>query len=839
MDEKSLQTLEFPKILDRLAGYTSFSASGDLARALRPTTDLDEAQVRQQRTTEARSLLDVNADASVGGAHDIRPLVDLAAHGGVLAPTELLEVKNTLIAARTLGRVFERHGTQFPNLAAIGTLLPPPAGVVDSISRAISERGEVLDHASPRLATIRRDLKVSHERLLGKLQKLLNDPKTAPMLQEGLITQRGGRYVIPLRAEFKGRLRAIVHDQSSSGATLFVEPLAVVELNNQWRELQLAERDEERRILAELSHQVGEHALAIAMVVEALAQIDLAFACAKYADALKASEPVLKPFRTSRNVPEAEPPARPHPGSTLRFYQARHPLLDPAVVVPIDVYLEGDTFCLVITGPNTGGKTVTLKTVGLLTLMALSGMHIPAQSGSEVSVFQAIYADIGDEQSIEQSLSTFSGHIRNIIQILQQADNRSLVLLDELGAGTDPQEGAALARAILTHLLARQVTSLVATHYPELKTFAHATSGVVNASVEFDLQTLRPTYHLVIGLPGRSNALAIAERLGLPGEIVQAARGTINPEDLHAENLLDEIHRQRDQSRRTRAEAEQTLREAENKRTLLASRLERIEDERRRVMEEARRQAESEVEGLRKEMEEVRRALARARQPLEALKPLENQVQNLETRAEEPVVRQSPSHLPAGGSGFPRSPLRLGEKVRIHSLRMDGVVTGLGESDVEVQLGALRVRARLGDVQRSSEVGAAGQAGSLAGGPAVGQAVPQAASGEAGKSALPAPPAPSAGVTRVGSSGPFHPSPGMELDLRGQRVEDALPALERHLEAAYLAGLPFIRIIHGKGTGRLRQVVRQALRESPHVTRFESGQDNEGGDGVTIAKLSD
>ena len=562
MDEKTLSVLEFPKILDRLAGYAAFSASSELAHAVRPTTDLQEALLRQAQTSEARLLLDTSADVSVGGTTDVRPLADLANHGGVLAPTELLSVKNTLIAARTVCRTFERQGAQFPNLTALVSQIPVPGGLVDAINRAISERGEILDFASDKLATIRRDLKIAHERLLSKLERILNDPRSSPMLQEGLITQRNGRYVIPLRAEFKGRLRSIIHDQSASGATLFVEPLVVVELNNRYRELQLAERDEERRILAELSQQVGLNSEAITRLVELMAELDLVLMRAKYAIDLHAAEPVLVSIR--------QLPEKAHPGTTIRLYQARHPLLNPSTVVPIDFELDPDTFSVIITGPNTGGKTVTLKTVGLLALMAQSGLHIPVQSGSTLSIFDSVYADIGDEQSIEQSLSTFSGHVTNLVHILANASHGSLVVLDELGAGTDPQEGSALARAVLAHLLQRCITCLVATHYPELKAFAHATPGVVNASVEFDLDSLRPTYHLTIGLPGRSNALAIAERLGLPQEIVQAARSTIHPDDLRAEDLLDEIHRQRDLARSARSAAEKAQHEAEALRAELA-----------------------------------------------------------------------------------------------------------------------------------------------------------------------------------------------------------------------------------------------------------------------------
>lgn len=814
MDEKTLSTLDYFKILERLASYASFSASAEMARTLRPTGDLDEALTRQAETTEARRLLDANPDATIGGAHDVRPQVDLAAHGGVLEPADLLDVRATLIAARNLARVLEKAAASLPNLAALSAPLAPPHGLVEAISRVLSERGEVMDGASPALAKIRAELRVTHERLLSRLERIINDPKVAPMLQEALITQRSGRYVVPLRAEFKGRLRSIVHDQSSSGATLFVEPLAVVELNNRLRELELAERDEVRRILAELSRQVGEHKVEIDAIVGALAHLDLAFMRAKYAEDLHAIEPLLRPFTTRSSVTRQPGAARSrHPGSVVRLYQARHPLLDPATVVPIDVDLDPQTYALVITGPNTGGKTVTLKTVGLLALMAQAGMHIPAQSGSELTVFRSIYADIGDEQSIEQSLSTFSGHITNIVRILSRAERRSLVLLDELGAGTDPQEGAALARAILAHLVEAGITCMVATHYPELKAYAHTTPGVVNASVEFDLDTLKPTYHLTIGLPGRSNALAIAERLGLPAEIIQAARATIHPDDLRAEDLLDEIHRQRDLARQARAAAEEARREAEELRAELIARLEKIEDERLAILEKAREQAEAELAALRAELEQARKALARVRQPIAELKPVEETIEALEEavekKAERRVMREARGPAPKG-------PLKPGERVRLRSLGAVGVVTALDEDEVEVQMGALRTRARRSDVQRLAPEAATKTA------PSDQKSAPSRAVPE----------------ERPVHEPVFRPSPGVDLDLRGQRADEALPALERHLEAAYLARLPFVRVIHGKGSGRLRQAIREALRASPHVSSFEAGQENEGGDGVTIVHLA-
>lgn len=839
MDEKTLNTLEYFKILERLAGYTAFAASADRARALRPTTDIDEARRRLAETSEAVRLLSTHPDMTIGGARDVRSRVELARRGGVLDPGDLLDVKYTLIAARTLVRTFERLQAQFPHLSAIVGRITLPAGIIEAISRAISERGDILDSASEKLSRIRHDIRIAHDRLMTKLQRMVGDPNNAQYLQEAIITQRDGRYVIPLRAEFKGRIKSVVHDQSSSGATLFVEPLAVVELNNQFRELQLAERDEERRILAELSALVGDSAEAMLYTVEVIADLDLALARGKYSEDLLASEPVLHPIKTK---PWAQPQKdNPHPGTIIRLYEARHPLLDQKTVVAVDFELDPQTYAVIITGPNTGGKTVTLKTAGLLALMAQSGLHIPAHSGSEISLFEAIYADIGDEQSIEQSLSTFSGHITNIIRILNQANRRSLVILDELGAGTDPQEGAALARALLTHLLARGISTLVTTHHPELKAFAHATPGVVNASVEFDLETLRPTYRLTIGLPGRSNALAIAQRLGLPKEIIDDARSELNPEDLRAESLLNEIHRQRDLARQARSAAEKARQEGERLRSELIERLDRIEDERRKVLEEARQQSQAQVEELQEEIRATRRQLARLRQPVEALQAVEEDVQALEEAIEQPVERQAPELGPALQQleAERRRSIRLGDKVRLRTLGAQGVVTSLGAEEAEVSIGMLRVRSRLSDLELARGEAPAVSTGSGRGAPgsaAEGEGAQPARRKRASAGSGGAASGGGAG-SAVAGAGLLPASPGFEIDLRGQRAEDALDALERYLDSAYLAGLPFVRIIHGKGTGRLREVIRQALTQHPHVRSHEGGGEKEGGDGVTVAKL--
>ena len=816
MDSKTLHVLEYDKICVRLKGFCDFSASMELALALEPTDSYDLALARLAETSEAR-LLFSTSDIGIGGAHDVRPAVDLAARGGVLDPQQVLDIKSTLISCRELKKSLERKTDEVPRLAQIAAALPETFGIVDAITRILSDRGEVLDSASPKLASLRREIRIAHDRLMSRLQRYLTE--SGNKLQEPIITQRDGRYVIPLRAEFKGQIKAVIHDQSSSGATLFVEPLPVVELNNAMRELHLQARDEERRILAEVSALVGAHAVELKYGVENLAVLDLIFAKAKYADELKASGPILSQIskvKHQKPVVEESNDVRPATFDALRIHlmKARHPLLDPTSVVPIDVDPKPGTRAIVITGPNTGGKTVSLKTVGLLVLMAQSGMHIPVQSGSELPFFNTIFADIGDEQSIEQSLSTFSGHITNIIRILKQIDQRSLVIFDELGSGTDPQEGAALARAILNHLLETGCTTLVATHYPELKTFAHSTEGVVNASLEFDIKTLRPTYKLTIGLPGRSNALAIATRLGLDPKIVEAARSDVNPESLRADKLLDDIRKERNRTSRERQKLEKAREKLEAQNLALQKRLEKIEDERRDVLAKARAEGELEVAVLKRNLESLKSQLKKAKQPLEALKMIEEEIEAVELKIEAPIERQVMKvESPTGA-------LKLGERVTVSTLNAEGMVTALGESDAEVQIGSLRVRARLVDLQRKGLVEESPEEKK--------NPSTMLRAGEERKPEVEGRPSAVASTK----------SPGLELNLRGKLVDEGLDELERYLERAYSSGLLFVRIVHGKGTGRMRDAVRKALKESSYVASFEEPKDNEGGAGVTVAKMA-
>jgi len=812
VNAKHLSTLEFPKILARLATHTSFSAGEKQAQALEPETSLHQIRGLLETTGEARALLDAKPNTTLGGAHDVRPLAEAAQRGAVLPPPELLDVRDTLVAARTLHRTLSRLESQFPRLACLADRIPPCPEVIAETDRCLDERGNVRDNASPELARIRREERIAHDRLQDKLQSIIRSPHNATFLQEPLITQREGRYVIPLKADFKGRIRGVVHDVSSSGATIFIEPLSVIELNNTWRELQLAEMQEVNRILARLSNHVAERTTEIGQTVDALAELDLAFAKAKYADAINGTAPELVSFQPEehrsaestdqeRSTQPVDPlTGRPtdqqHPGSTIRLISARHPLLDPQSVVPIDIVLDDETHVLVITGPNTGGKTVSLKTVGLLALMAQAGLHIPVGPGSALSPFEAVYADIGDEQSIEQNLSTFSSHLTNMLSFLDQADARSLVLLDELGAGTDPAEGAALARALLNHFRRRGATTFVATHYPELKAYAQLTPGVRNACVEFDPETLSPTYRLTIGLPGRSNALAIAQRLGLPGDVVESARQMVSADELRTEDMLADIHRLRIQAAQARDEANAARVETERLAGKLRERLGTIAQERQGILEQAREEATAELEALLAEVRALRRRLQAAAAPLGAAAAVEEAVASL-TEELEPL---EPLPSPMGGDGGgEQRPIRPGDTVWVHPLNALGQVLEISGDQAEVQVGPARTRISLTLLELRA----------------------------------PSPAEPEEPITYVSAA----PSPGVRLDLRGCTVEEALQRLDRRLDAALRAWLPWVRIIHGKGTGALRRAVRDFLAHHPLVSTYEAGGDREGGEGVTIAKL--
>ncbi len=794
MDVKSLAMLEYPQVIDKLASYADFSLSEKLARDLKPYTDPALIRYKLETVTEARLLLSVNDSIRLGGCFDAGPLLAVACKSGTLDGEVIHRLAYMLSIARDLGRSLKFHAAEYPKLAAMADGLTPPKGLIETISRTVTDKGEVLDSASEKLAEVRREVRNAYSRLMGRLDKILRDPRYQPMIQEPIITQRSGRYVIPLKVEYKTQFKSIVHDQSSSGSTLFVEPLTVVDANNSYQELQLAERDEVHRVLSLLTAEIAEHASEIRTVNQTLAEIDFALMCAKYAEYLKANEPILAEKRHKTGNP------------VIKLYGARHPLLPVEKAVPIDVILDENQFVVVITGPNTGGKTVSLKTIGLMVLMTQSGLHIPAESGSELSCFQNVFADIGDEQSIEQSLSTFSGHMTNQIRVLNRVNGRTLVLLDELGSGTDPQEGSALARAILQYIVDHRVPCFAATHFSELKMFAQSVPGVTNASMEFDLKTLRPTYHLTIGLPGRSNALLIAKKLGLSEEILANAQKTINPTDMNVDNLLDDIRRQYDAAKKARSHADRMRSLAENDRRELQKRLEQIEDERERVLRESQSALEDEVRELREELARIKRAAARTGAPVEEMKQLEQDL-----RAADKLVKDTGEKTLKKTKPVIQDdrPLKAGDKVRVRSLGTESlaVISNIDGDEAEIQLGSLRMRVPLRQLARKNDTDET-----------VEEPEPER---KAAKSSVEV----------------FHPSPGVEIDLRGLDSLDMTDRLEKYLDEASLAGLPYVRVIHGKGTGVLRRVARKVLLANANVKFIESGKDSEGGDGVTVAHL--
>ncbi len=838
MNERTLRVLEYPKVLEKLAAHTSFSAGHELALALLPSTDMVEVQAWQDTTGEARRLLERQPELTLGGAHDIREATRMAGMGFALDPNLFLEIASTLTSSRVLRRAIVKQGQAggFFYLGEIARRLVELPTLENTIEQTIGPDGTVLDSASAALRRIRGEIKVAHGRLLEKLNSILSSSQYQSAIQDSIITMREGRYVIPVKADFKGSLRGIVHDQSASGATVFLEPLVVVDLNNRWKQLQLDEREEVERVLRELAKEVGRYGAEIIGAVGALAELDLHFAKARYAAVLRAEQPKL----SSPTDPDAA-------NRLLNFVQARHPLLT-GKIVPIDLYLGADFRVLVITGPNTGGKTVSIKTAGLLTLMAQAGLHLPVEAGSQAIVFQKIFADIGDEQSIEQNLSTFSSHLNNIIRILDEVDPQSLVILDELGAGTDPAEGSALARAIIKFILERQADALITTHYSELKTFAYATPGVQNASVEFDVESLSPTYHLDIGLPGRSNALAIARRLGLRQDVIEQAQGLLSPEETQADALLAEIYKERELTAQVRVQTIKVQAEAERLREQLSRELRTTDEARREAVREARQEARQTMENemmslrddgrqLRQRLLDIEQVAREASETAELAQRLERQRKALAEaeRAAEALQRearrraqQRPVHLSSlseiAQSVEDTTPLKAGDRVMIESLGQEGVLLSVpdGEGRCEVSFGSFKLKVNVGDLRK------------LRGKP---RPAPISQREQADYREAREKEAAAAGRINVRSQTAVASDMSYELDMRGWRAEEVASELDRYLNDAYLAGLPFVRLIHGKGTGVLRQVVRDYLRGNALVTEFRSGEQGEGGEGVTVAKI--
>ena len=787
MDEHALRVLEFERVLADVAAEVAFSVGREHVMAIRPTTSLEEARKAQLELAEMLLLDQQGLDVPMGGARDIRPVIDACAIGQVQDPGALLEASSTLKACVRARRAIDRVRDRVPALADIADGIADFHSFTDLVEAAVSDRGEVRDDASDALAITRRELRTAGSRLEQRAQSALQDAIRRGIVQEALLTERNGRKVIPIRAEVRGQFPGIVHDVSSSGATVFVEPMGVVEAGNAVRELQLAEEREVRRVLQRLTDALGALAPAARLAVDTLGRLDSIGARARYARSKHCEVPA-----------PGEAPAWLRDRGEAVIVRGRHPLLR-GDVVPMDFELGDEWSGVLITGPNTGGKTVALKTVGLLTLMAQAGLPLPCDTGSVFTLRRQVFADIGDEQSIEQSLSTFSSHMRNIIDILAEAGPGTLVLLDELGAGTDPTEGAALARAILETLLERGCEFVATTHHGELKAFATSDPRVRNASVEFNVETLSPTYHLTIGLPGQSNALAIARRLGLEEGVIERAEEQLSPDHFEVEKLLEEIRADRaraamevEREHRARAEAEAIRRE-------LAESRDAIEEERREVLNAARHEAEQELSAVRRAAEAMRRQRERVRFDVQAadstLKELDAGIERLKQSARPRRRYNEPAPETRD--------LRAGDRVRVRDIPQEGVALGeIGEDGrVEVQFGAIRMKVSLDRITGVESIQAHERV------------------------LIPREPLPTPAVTA-------------ELDLRGQRADEAVLRFESYIDEAFRAGVPYVRIIHGKGTGALRAAIREVLRDHPLVRSFEPGKQNEGGDGVTVAVLA-
>lgn len=778
------------------------------ARALQPSGDLDDVRRLQALTAEARGLGQLKPNFNVGHVEDLDASITLAARRGQLPSAELIAVGAVLRTVRQTRNHLAPLTRDLPLLAGIAQRVSDFGPLLGQIEATFDERGEIRNTASPALPALRITTRRAHDRVLAHTQRVLNRALADGIAQEAIVTERDGRYVIPIKAKSRGQLRGVVHDVSSSGATVFVEPLAVVEEGNAWREARLEEQREVERVLRALSNAVGEQAGPIAVALRALGEIDLALAKAALGAEMDAPLPAAStsdPTNTSTLDWIVEAPAE------LRLQSARHPLLS-GEVVPISLALGDEQRGLLITGPNTGGKTVAIKTAGLLALMALAGLPIPAEPGTQIPVYADVFADIGDEQSIEQSLSTFSSHMTNVIRILEQAGAQSLVLMDELGAGTDPTEGAALGRAILLQLMRLDATVIATTHHGELKLFAHATPGLRNASVEFNAETLSPTYHLAIGLPGRSNAIAIAERLGMPGAVLSDARASVAPDEAQMETLLAEIQAERSAAGDVRRAEEFAREEAESIREQLQRRREAFESERETILDRTQQAMEQELTRLRKAMRAAEKDLAQQRR--ESIGAAQQQLDAAAEQLED-VRRERLRMRRARQTGPKPDPasIKPGDVLFIEGVDQPGEALTAVEADgcLDVQLGALRTRVRAVQIVRLSH-SPAGPAG-------LGNRTPGSASRAVHYDLAPT-------------------DPGSRIEVRGHTLDEAMPVVEQFLDQAFRAGQQRLEIVHGKGTGVLRDAVRRRLRDHPLVTRFEPAVRQEGGEGVTIVYMA-
>ena len=788
MNQKALSSLEYPKIIERLIEKASSPMGKELCRKLQPSTDINKIRLMQTQTKDALTRLFQKGSVSFGSVKDIRGSLKRLEIGSSLGIMEILSVcallENTSrVKAYSRG---DRSDLPSDSLDSMFEQLAPLTPLSSEIRRCILSEDEISDDASPALRQVRRNMKVTNDRIHTQLSGLVNG-NARTYLQDSVITMRNGRYCIPVKAEYKGQVPGMIHDQSSTGSTLFIEPMAVVKLNNNMRELELQEQKEIEIILAGLSEQIAEEREAIALNLELMVQLDFIFARAGLAMDMNGSEPVFN-----------------EEGRVL-LKKARHPLIPKKKVVPIDIRLGDDFDLLIITGPNTGGKTVSLKTVGLLTLMGQAGLHIPALDRSELALFHEIYADIGDEQSIEQSLSTFSSHMTNIVSFLEKANSRSLVLFDELGAGTDPTEGAALAISILSYLHDKGIRTMATTHYSELKVYALSTPGVENACCEFSVETLRPTYRLLIGIPGKSNAFAISSKLGLSDQIIERAKEQISEQDESFEDVLSSLEENRVTIENERLEIARYKEEIKTLKAQLESRQEKLDAQRDRILRQANEEAHKVLEEAKEYADQTMKLFHKFQKNNVDTSAVERERQELRKRmnkAEKNMSDRQETKKPK--KQLTAKDIRPGDSVKVLSMNLKGTVGSRPDSKgfLFVQMGIIRSKVHLSDLELVDE-------------PVI--TTPSLQKTGAGK-------------IRMSKSA----SVSTEINLLGRTVDEAIAELDKYLDDAYIAHLKSVRVVHGKGTGALRKGIHDYLRRQKHVSSFRLGEFGEGDAGVTI-----
>ena len=795
MNEKVLHTLEYNKILDQLTEYAFSADAKSRCQKLRPITDRAQIEQLQQQTSDALSRLFKYGSLSFSGVTDIRDSLKRLEIGGALSAIELLRVCSLLESAKrakAFSRSQEDNDQPDDSLTGLFAGIEPLTPLCDEIRRCILSEDEIADDASSTLHSIRRSMRGMNDKIRAQMNSMINNTTTRSYLQDTVITMRDGRYCLPVKAEAKSLVPGMIHDQSSTGSTLFIEPMAVVNLNNEYKELQLREQEEIEVILAGLSNLTASYATQLLADYELLTELDFIFARAAFAQTYNGVAPLF------------------NDDGRIHIRKGRHPLLDPKKVVPIDVRLGEDFRLLIVTGPNTGGKTVSLKTVGLLTLMGQSGLHIPASERSELGIFDEVFADIGDEQSIEQSLSTFSSHMVNIIRILEQVNDRSLVLFDELCAGTDPTEGAALAISILSKLHLYGARIMATTHYSELKVYALSTPGVENACCEFDVATLSPTYRLLIGIPGKSNAFAISEKLGLPTALITDAKGRISKSEGDFEDLIADLEKSRSTIEREQLEINQYKAEIESLKEKLEQKQERLDSSRDKILREANEQAYNILKEAKDVADETIRNFnkyGKAGAPVSEMEKERTRLRGKMDKAAQKMSEQKKTSVP--NHNVPKK-LRIGDSVKVISMNLKGTVHSLpnAKGDLYVQMGILRSLVNINDLILLEEDAAPGTK-------------------KFQKT--------SAGKIKMSKSA----SVSTEINLIGKTTDEAIPLLDKYLDDAYLAHLPSVRIVHGKGTGALRNAVQAHLKRLKYVKSFHLGEFGEGDAGVTIAEFKD